>query len=104
MYAVVVDGAKQLRVAEGDAVRIDQLGLKPGEKVTFDKVLLIGEGEQVKVGTPTVKGAKVEGEVVREIKDDKTYAFTYRRRKASSKGIRGHRQRHTVVKITTVKA
>ena len=104
MYAVVIDGAKQLRVKDGDTVRIDRLGLEPGSKVAFDRVLLVGDGEIVKVGTPALSGAKVEGEVVREIKDDKTYAFMYRRRKAQSKRKKGHRQRYTLVKITTVKA
>ncbi|MCA8940788.1 MAG: 50S ribosomal protein L21, partial [Planctomycetes bacterium] len=100
MYAIVIDGAKQLRVSEGDNVRIDALDLEVGSKVSFDKVLLIGEGESVKIGQPTVAGATVEGEVIREIKDKKTWAFTYRRRKNSSKAKKGHRQRYTLVKIT----
>lgn len=103
MYAIVIDGAKQLRVSEGDNVRIDALDLEVGSKVSFDKVLLIGEGESVKIGQPTVAGATVEGEVIREIKDKKTWAFTYRRRKNSSKAKKGHRQRYTLVKITSVK-
>lgn len=103
MYAIVVDGAKQLRVSKGDKVRIDKLGLEPGSTVKLDEVLLVGEGESVKVGTPTVSGAAVEGKVIKEIKDKKTYAFTYRRRKANSKSKKGHRQRYTLIEITSVK-
>ena len=104
MYAIVIDGAKQLRVSEGDNVHIDQLNLKQGSKVTLDRVLLVGDGDKIKVGAPVVSGAKVEAEVVGEFKGDKTYAFNYRRRKAGSKRKRGHRQRYTVVKVTSIKA
>ncbi len=104
MYAIVVDGSKQLRLSEGDQVRIDQLGLNPGDKVTFDKVLMVGGKDQVQVGKPMLEGAKVEAEVLREVKDEKVWAFTYRRRKANSKRKKGHRQRYTLVKVTSVKA
>lgn len=104
MYAIVVDGAKQLRVSEGDKVRIDQLGLNEGDSVSFDKVLLVADGDKITVGAPTVAGAKVEAKVIRELKDEKVWAFTYRRRKHSSKAKRGHRQRHTLVEITKVSA
>jgi len=103
MYAIVVDGAKQLRVSKGDMVRIDKLGLEPGSTVKLDKVLLVGDGDKVTVGAPVVKGAEVEGKVVRELKDKKTWAFTYRRRKAGSKSKKGHRQRYTLIEITNVK-
>lgn len=102
MYAIVVEGAKQLRVSKGDTVRIDQLGLEPGTKVSLGRVLLVDDGSNVKVGAPTVSGASVQAEVVREIKGEKTWAFTYRRRKAKSKAKKGHRQRYTLVKITSV--
>ncbi len=102
MFAIVVEGAKQLRVTAGDTVRIDQLGLEPGAKVTLDRVLLLDTGSDVRVGAPTVDGASVEAEVIREIKGEKTWAFTYRRRKASSKAKKGHRQRYTLVRVTKV--
>lgn len=104
MYAIVIDGAKQLRVSKGDRVLIDQLELQPGSKVVLDKVLLVGDGDKITVGAPTVAGARVEAEVLREIKDDKVWAFTYRRRKAHSRRKRGHRQRYTLVEIKSVTA
>ena len=65
MYAIIATGGKQYKVAEGDIITIEKLGVEAGENVTFDQVLAVG-GEELKVGTPTVAGATVEASVVKE--------------------------------------
>jgi large subunit ribosomal protein L21 len=102
MYAIVADGGRQYRVEEGMEFKLDRLGQEVGAKLKLEDVLLVANGEDVKVGTPRVSGASVEVEVLREEKDEKLIAFTYRRRQNNSKRKRGHRQRHTVVKVTGI--
>jgi large subunit ribosomal protein L21 len=103
MYAIVADGGRQYRLEKGMEFKLDRLGQTKGEKISLDKVLLVADGDNVKVGAPTVGGAAVEVEVLGEVKDEKLIAFTYRRRKHNSKRKRGHRQRHTLVKVTNIK-
>ena len=103
MYAIIADGGRQYRVEKGTEFKIDRLGQKKGEKLSLDEVLLIADGDNVKVGAPKVDGASVEVEVLDEVKDKKLIAFTYRRRHSNSKRKRGHRQRHTLVKVTNIK-
>ncbi|MBK8207921.1 MAG: 50S ribosomal protein L21 [Planctomycetes bacterium] len=103
MYAIIADGGRQYRLEKGMEFKLDRLEQKPGSKITLNEVLLVANGDNVKVGAPKVAGASVEVEVISEVKDKKTIAFTYRRRKANSKRKRGHRQRHTLVKVTDIK-
>ncbi|MHC4841067.1 MAG: 50S ribosomal protein L21 [Planctomycetota bacterium] len=99
MYAIVADGGKQYRVEKDMEIQLDRLNQKRGEKLILDNILLVADGKDVKIGAPKVEGASVEVEVIEEIKAEKLIAFTYRRRKAKSKRKRGHRQRHTLVKV-----
>lgn len=100
-YAVIRTGGKQYRVAQGDTVNVELLAGNPGDKVTFDQVLMLG-GDQPKFGAPTVSGAAVEGEIVGPALGPKLVVFKFRRRKRSRKKA-GHRQHYTAVKITSVK-
>ncbi len=100
-YAVIRTGGKQYRVAQGETVQVDLLAGNPGDKVTFDQVLMIG-GDAPKFGSPMVAGASVEAEIVGPALGDKLVVFKFRRRKRSRKKA-GHRQHYTAVKITSVK-
>jgi large subunit ribosomal protein L21 len=104
MYAVFETGGKQYRAAAGDLVKVEMLGEEDGATVTFDKVLLVNQDGKVTVGTPTVANATVSGEVVTaEQKDKKVVVFKMKRRK-HSRTKNGHRQRHSLVKITGINA
>jgi large subunit ribosomal protein L21 len=103
MYAIIADGGRQYRVEKDMEFKLDRLGQEKGAKISLDNVLLVADGDSVKVGAPKVEGASVEVEVLEEVKDEKLIAFTYRRRHANSKRKRGHRQRHTLVKVTSIK-
>ncbi|MFP4154905.1 MAG: 50S ribosomal protein L21 [Halothiobacillaceae bacterium] len=103
MYAVVVTGGKQYRVAEGDTVRVELLDAEQGSTVSLDQVLLVANGEDIKVGTPTVSGAKVEAEVVSHGRGKKVEIIKFRRRKHHRKH-QGHRQYFTELKITGISA
>lgn len=101
MYAIIEACGKQYKVAEGDEVYLEKLDANEGEKVTFDSVLLISDGEKVKVGTPTVKNAKVEATVVAHGKSKKIVVFKYKAKKNERKK-QGHRQPYTKVKIEKI--
>ncbi|MBB1487953.1 50S ribosomal protein L21 [Oceanospirillum sediminis] len=101
MYAVIKSGGKQYRVAEGDVLKIEKLELETGASVDFDQVLLVADGDDVKVGAPLVDGAKVTAEVVSHGRGDKVKIIKFRRRKHSMKR-QGHRQWYTEVKITGI--
>ncbi len=101
MYAIIQTGGKQQKVSVGDVLNIERIPNK--KEVTFGHVLLLGDGENVTVGQPYVKGAKVNAEILGEIRDRKVIAFTYRRRK-SSRRVHGHRQTLTKIKITDIVA
>ena len=101
MYAIIRTGGKQYKVAEGDVIFVEKLDLEAGSAVNFD-VLMLCDGENVQVGTPTVSGAKVEGTVVEHGKGKKVIVFKYKPKKNYRKK-QGHRQPYTKVKITTVK-
>ena len=103
MYAVIVSGGKQHRVEEGETLRLEKLEAATGDTVDFDQVLMVGEGESVKVGSPAVEGAKVSAEVVRHGRGDKVRIIKFRRRKHHRKQM-GHRQWFTEVKITGISA
>ena len=101
MYAVIRTGGKQYRVAKGDRLKIEKLAGDVGGKLSFEVLLVGGEGE-AKVGSPTVGGASVEGEIVGQGKHKKVIHF--RKRKEGFTRKRGHRQPYTEVLITTVRA
>ncbi len=103
MYAIIETGGKQYRVAEGQLLKIEKLDVDAGQAVDFDRVLVVGEGEQIRVGTPLVAGAKVVAEVVKHGRLGKIRIIKFRRRKHHMKR-QGHRQYFTEVKITTVSA
>ena len=100
MFAVIKTGGKQYRVAEKDVITIDKVKGAPGDLIEFAEVLLVG-GDNVMVGTPTVAGASVAGEVVEQTRDAKVIAFKKRRRK-NSRRKRGHRQELSVIRITEI--
>jgi large subunit ribosomal protein L21 len=101
MYAVIVTGGKQYRVAEGDVVRIEKLPAEAGAAVEFDKVLVVGKGADIKVGKPFVAGSKVTGTVQKHGKGDKVRIVKFRRRKHYMRQGT-HRQQYTEVKITGI--
>ena len=104
MYAVILSGGKQHRVAEGQVVRLEKLEAETGVTVEFDKVLMVSQGEEeVKVGAPYVAGGKVLAEVVAHGRGEKVKIVKFRRRKHHRKEM-GHRQWFTEVKITGISA
>lgn len=103
MYAVIVTGGKQYKVSEGDVLFIEKLEAEEGAAVTFDQVLMTGDGEDVKVGAPTVNGASVEAKVVKNGKGKKIYVFKMKRKK-NYRRKKGHRQPFTKVEITKINA
>jgi len=102
MFAVIQTGGKQYKVAKDDIIIIEKLDGEAGGKVTFDDVLMHGEGSKVKVGAPLVKGASVTGEVLEQRKGDKVIVFKKKRRQ-NYRRKQGHRQLETVVRITGIK-
>lgn len=102
MYAVIVSGGKQHRVVEGETLKLEKIEAATGESVEFDQVLMVG-GDSVKIGTPTVEGAKVTAEVVAQGRHDKVRIMKFNRRKHHMKQA-GHRQWYTEVRITSITA
>ena len=103
MYAVFQSGGKQHRVSEGQTVRLEKLDIATGETIEFDQVMMIANGEDVKIGVPFVDGSKVKAEIVAHGRGDKIKIVKFRRRKHSRKQ-QGHRQWFTDVKITGISA
>ncbi|KAA3499913.1 MULTISPECIES: 50S ribosomal protein L21 [Rhizobium/Agrobacterium group] len=103
MFAVIKTGGKQYRVAADSVLTIEKLEAEAGATVEFTEVLVIGEGADAAFGAPFVKGAIVKAEVVEHNRGKKVIAFKKRRRQ-NSKRSRGHRQHHTVVRITDIVA
>ncbi len=99
--AVISTGGKQYRVKEGDKISIELLEVEEGAVVTFPDVLLLQEGDNVKIGTPTISGAEVTGRVLQIAKDDKIIVFKKKKRKGYKK-TRGHRQIKMLVEIENV--
>jgi large subunit ribosomal protein L21 len=100
MFAVVKTGGKQYRVAADDVITVERLPGEPGDIVEIGEVLMLG-GDETTVGAPTVAGATVAGEVVRQSRGSKVIAFKKRRRQ-NSRRKRGHRQEFTVLRITEI--
>jgi len=103
MYAVVTTGGKQYRVEAGSELVIERLAEEAGTSVTFDRVLLIGDGEAITIGTPTVDGASVSGTVLREELGPKLIIFKFKQ-KATYRRTRGHRQHLVRVRIDEINA
>ena len=102
MYAIINDRGRQATVREGDVVMLDlQCSAEPGQTITIDQVLLVGNEGSVKIGKPTVAGASVTAEVLGLEKGPKLIAFRFKRRK-NVRVKRGHRQKYTEVKITKI--
>ncbi len=103
MYAVIKTGGKQYKVAEGDSVFVEKLDAQEGKEVTFDQVILVANGKDVKVGAPLVKGAKVTAKVEKQGKEKKVVTFKYKPKKHSHAKY-GHRQPYTRVKVEKIEA
>ena len=101
MYAVVKTGGKQYRVAAGEKLKIEQIPADIGQEITLDQVLSVGEGDQLKVGTPLVSGAVVKATVLAQGRHDKVKIFKMRRRKHYQKR-QGHRQQFTELQIGAI--
>jgi len=102
MYAVIESGGKQHRVSEGESLRLEKLDAATGDTVEFDRVLMVG-GDEIRVGTPVVEGAKVTAEVVDHGRHAKVKIVKFNRRKHHRKET-GHRQWYTEVRITGISA
>ncbi|ANB01592.1 50S ribosomal protein L21 [Ectothiorhodospira sp. BSL-9] len=101
MYAVIATGGKQYRVAQGEKLRVEKLDAEEGTSVEFDNVLLVGSGEDIKVGAPYVEGGKVTATIKSHGRGEKVEIIKFRRRKHSRKQM-GHRQHYTELEITSI--
>lgn len=101
MYAVIKTGGKQYRVAPGAELKVESLVAEAGSTISFDEVLMVGEGEAIKIGAPFVAGASVKAEVIKHGRGDKIRIIKHRRRKHYHKE-QGHRQNFTAVKIMEI--
>ena len=102
MYAVIESGGKQHRVMKGEILQLEKLKAGAGDEVTFDRILMVGEGQSVKIGTPYVEGGRVTAEVLKQGRGSKIKIVKFNRRKHFHK-TQGHRQSFTEVKITGIK-
>ena len=103
MYAVFATGGKQYRATTGDKLKIEKLDVEKGATVELDQVLMVGEGEDIKVGTPYLKGGKVTATIVEHGRGDKIKILKFKRRKHHMKRM-GHRQDYTQIEITGIAA
>ena len=103
MYAVIKTGGKQYKVAAGEKIKVEQIAADVGQEIVIDQVLAVGNGAELKVGTPWVAGASVKATVVAHGKHDKVRIFKMRRRKHYQKH-QGHRQGYTELKIDAIVA
>ena len=101
MYAVIKTGGKQYRVQQGDVIFVEKINAQADEAVTFEEVLLVGNDDETKIGTPVVAGAKVEGKVLAQVKAKKVVVYKYKAKKNERKK-QGHRQPYTKVEITAI--
>jgi large subunit ribosomal protein L21 len=101
MYAVVATGGKQYRVEAGSELLVERLAADAGSSITFDRVLLIGDGDSVTVGTPTVDGASVSGTVIGDAKGPKLIIFKFKQ-KVKYRRHTGHRQHLTRVRVDDI--
>ncbi len=103
MYAVIATGGKQYRVAQGDVIQIEKLDAEEGSSIDFENVLMVGEGESVKIGAPYLEGSKVTATVRSQMRGEKLEIMKFRRRKHHQKRT-GHRQYLTLIEINTITA
>jgi len=102
MYAVFKTGGKQYRVAPGDVVKLEKLPGKIGDSISFDKVLMTSDGDNVNLGNPYLEDSRVMGRIARHGKDRKIVVFKYKRRKGYRRK-QGHRQNFTLIKVEDIK-
>ncbi len=103
MYAVIVSGSKQHRVTEGETIKLEKINAEVGGNIEFNQVLLVANGDGVKIGNPNVGGVKVTAEVISHDRGKKIRIMKFKRRKHYMKQA-GHRQWFTEVKITSISA
>ena len=101
MYAVIKTGGKQYRVSQGDTLRVERLDAGEGESVEFERVLMVGEGDDIRIGAPFLDGSRVTARVKRHGRSDKVEIIKFKRRKHHMKRM-GHRQSYTEVEITGI--
>jgi large subunit ribosomal protein L21 len=101
MYAVIKTGGKQYRVSAGQSLRVEKLDVEAGAEIVISDVLMVGQGDEVKIGAPLVTGAAVKATVVSQGKGDKIRIFKMRRRKHYRKS-QGHRQLYTEIRIDSI--
>jgi len=101
MYAVIKTGGKQYKVSPGEKLKVEQMPADVGAEVVLDQVLMVGEGESVRLGQPMIAGATVKATVVGHGRGDKVLIFKMRRRKHYQKH-QGHRQNYTELKIDSI--
>ena len=100
-YAIVEDGGKQYKAVIGESIEVDLYPLKEGDEIDMDRVLLISDGENIKVGTPFIQGAKIQGTVMGMVKGPKIIVFRYKA-KERIRTKTGHRQHYTKVRIDAI--
>ena len=103
MYAVIMTGGKQYRVSQGDKVRVENLDAAEGDSIELDKVLMVVDGDDIKIGAPVLDGGKVTAQVKAHGRGDKVEIIKFRRRKHHMKR-QGHRQAYTELEITGISA
>ena len=103
MYAVIKTGGKQYRVSTGQKIKVEQIPADVGAEITLDQILMVGEGESVKIGAPVITGATVKATVIAQGRHDKIQIFKMRRRKHYQKH-QGHRQNYTELRIEAISA
>jgi large subunit ribosomal protein L21 len=100
-YAIIEDGGKQYKAVIGESIDVDKYPLEVGEEIDMDRVLLISDGENIKVGTPFIQGAKIQATVVAQVKGPKVIVFRYKA-KERIRSKTGHRQKYTRVRINAI--
>ena len=101
MFAVIKTGGKQYLVQPGDKIKIEKLDTKEGKEVIFSEVLLLEKNKKLELGTPIVKGIKVVGKILGQVKGEKLIIFKYKPKKRYKRKI-GHRQKFTEIEITSI--
>lgn len=101
-FAIVETGGKQYKVSPGQKLKVEKLEAKTGANLNLDKVLLVADGEEVRLGTPYVEGAKVETKILSQGRHDKKIVFKYHS-KTRYKKKKGHRQHYTELEVVSVK-
>ncbi len=102
MYAIIATGGKQYKVAEGDIIKVEKLGVEAGESYTFDQVLAVSD-DGLTIGSPTIEGATVDASVIGNGKGKKVIVYKYKPKKGYHRK-QGHRQQYTEVKIEKINA